>query len=131
VLYTSNAQLAQSVLDATLRDGGATFTVNGSQSGAPLYAVSIYPEREQIIRDVPTLDDITRYLDANADLISERNAVGTWMHDGKCYLDISRLVPTESEALALGARYGQLAVFNLATFDEIPVPTTVGVGVAA
>jgi hypothetical protein len=127
MLYTVGSELVQSILEATLRDGGATFTTDGNQSGAPFYAVSVYPERGQIVHDVPTLADVQWYLDQNADILDEHNAVGTWLHDGACYLDVSRLVADRDEALALGARYGQLAIFNLATFEEIPVREPVAV----
>jgi hypothetical protein len=81
-------------------------------------ALSIYPEREQIF----SLEDITgkiirAYIDKNMDLLlgDSENNVGGWLNasNGKVYLDVSRVVKTDREAIMLCKRSFQESYFDL------------------
>jgi hypothetical protein len=131
MLYTIAPSIATAIADATAQNGGASFTIDGQdRTGTDAYAVSIYPDRERIVDGTATADDIADFAAANHDVLADGRAViGTWVHEGRTYLDVSALVSDRLEALRLGEQHGQLAIFDLATLEEIPC--TVHVGVAA
>jgi hypothetical protein len=47
--------------------------------------------------------------------------LGTWLHDGEFYLDSVSILEDKDEAIALGRKRGEIAIFNLGTGGEIPV----------
>lgn len=129
MLYSIAPETAQRIADTTVQNGGASFTADGTDRvGTDAYAVSLYPDRETVLDRVPTADDIAEYATRNWDLLADGSAlIGTWSHEGQTYLDVSALVTDRLEALQLGTAHGQLAIFDLATLEEIPCPTRVGV----
>lgn len=52
--------------------------------------------------------------------------VGSWRDDDMLYLDVSTRVDSLSEALALAARTGELAVWDVANSREVRVPASIG-----
>jgi len=119
-----------SVFDASeqlavhLENVGSTFTFDGiNQVGRPMSAVSIFPERSQIVKGQITEDDINKFIADNQDLITGNQdvlAMGTWFEESEnqTYLDLSSVLPHD-EAKRLGRDYNQKAVFNLETLEEV------------
>lgn len=99
--------------------GGSTddegFTVN-EYGAAPSsgYMVSL-PGHEKIIpRAVTTAADRAAYTRENqADLEQPGNYFGGWQHKGKTYLDVSRDVPTRTEAVREAHRGHQKAIYDV------------------
>jgi hypothetical protein len=119
-----------SVFDASeqlavhLENVGSTFTFDGiNQVGRPMSAVSIFPERSQIVKGQITEDDINKFIANNQDLITGNQdvlAMGTWFEESEnqTYLDLSSVLPHD-EAKRLGRDYNQKAVFNLEILQEV------------
>lgn len=117
------AKASSIVADLTRRNDGASFNLyKGDLLGTPHYAVSVYPERGEVIPGQATPQDIAQFVQKNADLLQDpKNSIGTWFNkaDGKTYLDISVTTPDIKEAATLGKAKGQLAIFDLGNKEEI------------
>jgi len=109
--------VATRVLTLTAATGGATVGLDLS-SPASGYAVAL-PGHESI--GTADAARVSAYVTRNLDLLSDPGTyLGAWMHDGALYLDLSRVVPTLTEALAMGQDAGEIAIFDLSTGHEIP-----------
>ncbi len=110
-------------------NGGSTFNPHfGDLGGYGLFAVSVYPDRSEVVlgKLVP-LDALREFVVDNRDLLEDpRVSIGTWHNeeDGTTYLDISATVPDRQLAIELGQKYNQIAIFDLASFEEIPTGGT-------
>lgn len=109
--------------------GGSTFTLDGeNKAGTKSASVSIFPERSKIFDGEITEQDIADFKETNSDLYNGNEdvlALGTWFNKetGKTTLDVSSVLP-KKEAVALGQEYNQISVFDLETFEEIPIGGT-------
>jgi hypothetical protein len=116
--------LAGEVAAWLTQNEGATFSLYfGNMAGLGLYAVSLYPERSVVVPrrsvDSPLL---RRFVEDNADLLSDpRNGIGVWYSEAldAVYLDVSAILPSRQEAVALGERYNQEAIYDLALGEVI------------
>lgn len=105
-------------------DGG--YSVNPRTGGdvAEGFAVAVYPEREQQYAQTVSPDEVSAYVFANADLLAQPGHVaGGWRDpaDGVAYLDVSRVVSTREAAEALGRKHNQLAYFDFAAGQSVPI----------
>ena len=114
------------ILNATITNGGCTYNVytDTNLANSPSYAVSMYPECEKIISlssiVYTNLDSINLYLYLNKELLRiPTNSLGTWLDDGKVYLDIVRTIPDKGEALRIAKDNNELAIFDLLNMEEI------------
>jgi hypothetical protein len=118
-----SGQVVNDILRLIQSNGGATYNLSkGNLVGTDAYAVAIYPDREQIVPEVD-FDTLEGYITQNEDLLSNpNNSFGAWISGGnKVYLDIVATVKDLNEAVELGRKYNQLAIFNLKTLQEIPI----------
>ncbi len=105
-------------------NGGSTFNLYfGDLGGKPLYAVSLYPDRSVVVAGASVeLGVLRRFVLDNLDLLQDpRVSIGTWFdsENSNTYLDISATIPDRGQAVELGKRFNQIAIFDLATFAEI------------
>jgi hypothetical protein len=125
--------IARMIATLTWANGGSTWNlVEGDLAGRPFFAVSVFPERSEIVQlnrvyDEPPLDlavPIEEFIRRNKALLVEDASlsIGTWDHEGKVYLDLSITVSDRETALQLGQRFGQLAIYDLSNGEEIAVP---------
>lgn len=118
---------AKKIARATERGGGATFhPTQGDLAGTPNYAVSLFPERTQIVTKLDPRE-IQRFAEKNKDLLADpRNSIGTWFNreEKKVYLDITTTIPDRDAAIAAGKKANQIAIFDLASGAEIPIGGT-------
>lgn len=115
--------LAQQLSVWLTQHEGATFNLYfGSMAGQSLYAVSLYPERSVVISGHFVPDDLLRrFVEGNQDLLADpRHSIGIWYSAAleAIYLDVSATLPDQQEAIALGERYNQEAIYDLAR-DEV------------
>lgn len=114
------------ILDAIRKaDGGFTYhAVTGNQPTSG-YALSVHPEREQIVDAADAnVVALASYTSKNWDLLSaSNNYLGGWHNpaDGKVYLDISTVVDTPEEADSLGRAANQYAYFDLARGKSVAI----------
>jgi HK97 family phage prohead protease len=113
-LSSGAKERAAKAVDSLKSSGGFSInTVTGAspQSG---YMVSPYKANERVIDGDASADDIARYEADNANLLDKPgHFLGGWKDGGKTYLDVSLNVPSRAEAHALGAKHGQLEVWNV------------------
>jgi hypothetical protein len=110
-------------------NGGSTFNLYfGDLAGQRLYAVSIYPERGRRTAGDDIDPRIVRaFILGNLDLLNDpRNSVGTWLNraNGLTYLDVSATLPDREQAVELGERYNQIAIFDLERLEEVAIGGT-------
>lgn len=114
---------AQKALMLAEDTGGATFSLtNGNLAGTPAYSVSVYPERELILKGEPTTKAIEAYIEKNKDLLTNaEHSFGIWRdaETGKTYLDVVKTLADKEVAMKLGLEHGQKAIFDLGNMQEI------------
>lgn len=114
---------AQKALNLAEDTGGATFNLtHGNLAGTPTYSVSIYPERELILKGEPTTKTIEAFIEKNKDLLTDpANSFGIWRdtETGKTYLDVVVTMADKEAAIKLGLEKGQKAIFDLGKMEEI------------
>ena len=96
---------------------GATFNLFFGMAGQSLYAVSLYPERSVVIPGETVPEDLLqKFVRDNQDLLADpRNSIGVWYSSTlhAIYLDVSATLPDKAEAVSLGERYNQEAIYDL------------------
>lgn len=115
--------LARQVASWLMFHEGATFDLFfGNMAGQNLYAVSLYPERSVVIPGGTIPEGLLqKFIEDNQDLLSDpRNSIGLWYSDTlqAIYLDVSVTLPDKAEAVMLGERYNQEAIYDLGR-DEV------------
>lgn len=106
-------------------DGGFTVDYATCEHAVTGYAVSTHPECERVFGGVVRPDDLVRYVLDHAHALAQPGASLVGWRDpetGLAYLDVSAVVQTLPDALTLGEQHSQLAVFDLETFESVPVP---------
>lgn len=121
-----NPQALVNILDTHNAKGGSTVDLKTGKPVTEGFAAAISRDYEQIIPGTKiTPEQLAEYAAKHHDVLAAnpRNTIGTWVADGKTYIDISTVVPTKEEAIELGKKHNQLAVFDLENFAEIPITT--------
>ena len=120
-----SGQTVNTILKLIEQTGGATYNLSkGNLVGTDAYAVAIYPDREQIVPQVD-FDTVEGYLTQNEDLLNNsNNSFGAWVSGGKTYLDVVATVKDKNQAMQLGLKHKQLAIFDLKNLVEIPLQRT-------
>lgn len=137
---------ASTLMSETVLNGGATVDIaSGTTVSRPGYIVSMGEEftwkmhfhgegsaSSRIYGNVGVIAWITQYVENAATWIESLGDwrdiapvyVGAWIDDSTntLYLDLSEVVADRDTALKLAARRGQLAIFDTATGQDIPVP---------
>jgi hypothetical protein len=116
-------------LHATLENGGATFNlVTGELNPSVGYMVALGGHEKIIGSDtfsIPQLQyHIADYIKDKAILLAsgitdDKKYLGTWIHDGKLYLDISINFIDKAMAVEIATRSNQLAIWDCANAIEI------------
>ncbi len=107
------------------RTNGATVSLmHGNMVGKKLFSVSIYPSRSITLRERPTWEELFEFAKANLDLLLRPgHALGTWFdeYDLVHCLDVVVLVRDRDDAMELGFRFDQIAIFDLEARRETPI----------
>jgi hypothetical protein len=121
---TGDALVTRMAVALDALDGGYSINPRNGRDVAEGFAVAVYPEREQQYAQTVTPDEVSAFVFANADLLAQPGHVaGGWRDpsDGVAYLDVSRVVSTREAAEALGRRHNQLAYFDFAAGQSVPI----------
>ena len=124
------ARIAGQSAQITAETGGSTIsTKNGSvpKSG---FMVAVDADRSKVIKvdlDDPNAEkklasEIKKYMDDNKDKLSEKGKfLGTWQDTatGDLYLDVSTHVRNKAEAVELGRKNNQIAIWDVKNMAEI------------
>jgi hypothetical protein len=116
-----SGQIVNQVLNSIHANSGATFNLSqGNMVGTDNYAVSIYPERSEILPSGTDFDTLEQFMLKNEDLLNNaENSIGAWVNGGKLYLDIVATIPDEAQAIELGKQHNQIAIWDLKNGKEI------------
>src|SRR6185369_2219220 len=115
-----SGQIVNQIVNALHANGGVTWNLSqGNMVGTPNYAVSIYPDRAQILDGVD-FDRVEEFIISNSDLLDNpENSFGAWSHDGKVYLDVVATIPDINKAVELGKQHNQIAIWDLKNGEQI------------
>lgn len=103
----------------TISNGGATFSVEQNQYKTGGYAVATSGNEVVIPLDRFNQMSIVKYIDRFRHKLGGNFCLGSWVNDGKVYLDISEIETQQETAVIKAKQRNQLAIFNLDTFEEI------------
>ena len=110
-------------LAAHNQHGGSTYCFQkGDLAGKPLFAVSPHKDREQLIDGPLTKEHLAAFHAKNKDLFGqEGHVLGTW-HDpssNKSFLDVTMVTPDHKQAMEIGQKHSQKAIFDLGNMKTI------------
>ena len=113
--------VVNNVYTETLANQGYSTDLTGKKPTSG-YMVSV-PNHEKVVPlDNFNANAIQKYISSNrADLEELEAFLGTWVNEGKVYFDVSVNIGDLQEALELGKKYKQLAIFDLSNFSEIKI----------
>ena len=111
----------QSLMD----NGGFTYNPNTFGLTDKGYAVGVYPHHAKVL-DQAGPNDLEDFL-ASRSRVFEHDPdaqMGGWFDkdSGKTYLDVTKVKPTEQEALDLARQFNQKAIYDIGGGREIPNP---------
>ena len=105
-------------------DGGFSVVIASWRDVWAGFAVSVFPEYEQQLAGPVAHDDIARHVsDYWATLAHPHVVLGGWRNpdDGLAYLDVSVVVSSRDQALALARNNDQLAIWDFANGQSVPI----------
>lgn len=105
-------------------NGSTVSLIHSNMVGQKLYSVSPYPSRTITLWERPTREILFDFAKANlAHLLMPSHALGTWFNDYALVhcLDVVLLVRERNEAIEIGLRAGQDAIFDLGARREISI----------
>lgn len=133
VIVPSIAKMASTAAALHAERDGATVSVyDGNMSGVPRFAVSIYPERSVELTVAPTRDALFAFTILTFDLLClPDHALGTWFSRAQNLhiLDVVICPISLDDAIDLGLRHGQKAIFDLGAGKEISLTSCTTPGV--
>lgn len=121
------------VLDTPFEEGGGGITINLVTGEEPSTGFSVANKANELVLDIDLSDPkvADEFDQIVADYIKEHKAqlnepeweLGMWIEKdtGLLYIDTVKIFDDEVDAAVYGFRQGQKAMFNLNTFDEIPL----------
>lgn len=105
------------IVKATLSQGGGTFGLFGQPKDG--YAVAIKGYEKQVdLKEFGVKHVLEFYHENRKILQNPEYHLGTWVHKGKVYLDISQVLKDEPQAKARAIARGEKAYFGLKELKE-------------
>lgn len=109
---------------ALLKEAGG-FTINPLSADIPKegFVVSVFEsESRSFPLDRVSLGDFVGYVMERQALWADRgNYLGGWVHEGKVFLDVSRVVRSAREARELAEKHDQIAYWDIGNKREVIV----------
>lgn len=124
VTEPSSDEIISSIAEIHNREGGSTISLITGQPITEGYAVAIEKATEEIIPFEQITDEqLKAYKEKHKDILAEdpKRTIGTWVSDGKTYLDISTVVPTQAEAEKIARATNQKAIYDLGAKQDIVI----------
>lgn len=112
-----------SVVEDTLKDGGLTVKPFTGEKPSGGYMVALQGFELKVPVSEFFTGIVVDYIEQHAQKLMDNPSLclGTWVNEGIVYLDLSENIQSRDKALELGKERGQLAIFNLETFEEVTV----------
>jgi hypothetical protein len=121
---TPEARVTRMADALSVADGGFSIDARTGVDVRGGFAVAVRPECERRFTGRVYPGDVKAYVFEYAKALRVEGVVfGGWRdpRDGVAYLDVSRVVGTRAEAVALAKRHGQVAYFDFAAGRSVPV----------
>lgn len=109
--------LFKRIAKETRKNGGSSTNMNGDNPSTG-YMVSI---KDCLIVALDKFNHkmIKKVAKQNKDLLKQNGFIGTWVDNGKVYIDISKNIKSRTQAVNEGIKNNQLGIFDLNTFETI------------
>ena len=111
--------------------GSTVNAVHGDLGGTNSYSFSIFPDlTDTVPGKIITAEQINKFAAkaqaAGIDVSSQNISIGTWYdrETDTTFLDVAFTTTDRAEAIRLGNRFNQKAVFDLSTYTDIPLEGT-------
>jgi hypothetical protein len=114
---------------ATIQNGGASFSLEtGEINPTAGYMVAI-SGHEKIVPNVTNSKQlqyiVAEYIKEHAIILaagmSQNTFMGTWLHENKLYLDVSKNVTDKASAVRMAIENNQLAIWDNSNNSEIKI----------
>lgn len=119
-------EVASEIQRYTREWGGLSISMVDGHMPTKGYMVAKPPEFGKIVDEADFFDPIkgpkimSQYMrEQKADLATGKNYLGTWLNEGKIYLDVSENIMSRDEATRLGAERNQLKIWDVVNQVEI------------
>ena len=106
------------VFNGTTGNGGITTDLDGNEPDYG-YMVAVKGCERVVSLDLFNKDNILSYINLFRHKIGAGSYLGTWLNEGKVYLDVSVNFATLNEAIRFGRENKQLAIYSLNSGKEI------------
>jgi hypothetical protein len=121
-----NPEVASDIVRFTQEWGGLSINMVDGSMPKTGYMVAKPPSFGKIVDAVDFSDPVkgpkilSDYMKRHKnDLGNGKNYLGTWLNDGKVYLDVSENIQSKSTATRIGRERNQKAIWDVANLDEI------------
>lgn len=107
-------------IQETTQNGGCTYSLFGGYSPESGFVVSILSDQTtcKVNEFSPYL--LGKFIKEHADKLSQSyNYLGSWIENGKVYLDVCEVSKDKAAALKIAAQNNQIAIFDLSTKETI------------
>lgn len=118
--------VAESIADGHNKDGGTTISQQSGRSIKKGFPVGVGFEMQIEGKEITAEQVLAFEAKYAEELGTPGRQMGTWYNEeeDKTYLDVVQIAQTQDEALELGEKHGEIAVYNLETGEEIQVDPT-------
>ena len=112
---------SQTFVNDVKSNDGATVSTHGES--LPLSGFYVSDDNGAIVdADTFSASDVDAFANSRALTLSSPGVyLGAWINDGKVYLDVTRHFYSREVALSHGALNNQLAIWDIANSEELPV----------
>ncbi|HUW67262.1 MAG TPA: hypothetical protein VMW20_04350, partial [Candidatus Nanoarchaeia archaeon] len=115
----SRPGMTKKILEDTEKTGGASVALDGT-SPKTGFMIGRYPEKSKSIKGKLTAFQIEKFVADNKELLVKKNHyVGVWFDGKKTDLDISVNETNEAKATGMGKQFGQKAIYNVDTGEDV------------
>lgn len=111
-------EIADSIIDMTLRQGGGTFDSTGA-AVTPESGYAVGTIRGTYMAITPSSSSLAYGAFSSLIRLYKAEYFGTWYHNGLIYIDPVAILDDRKEAEALGRLNGQKAIYDFASQREI------------
>lgn len=120
----------QELSDKIVNDGGFSYSLLRETYVTEGFAVSQHPQFTLIVKPGEDLLKAVQFYGRARfeELYRADRVFGAWRDDetGFVYLDVVTVVPDKFEAIEIGRDVGEIAVFDLGSFEEVRIPYEIG-----
>jgi hypothetical protein len=112
-------------LEETVKNAGATYSLNGLKLPTKGYFVSLSGRSLVIPSDLDetSLPNLSTYIKVNSSLLGENDKyLGSWINEGEIILDVTKHFSDLETALHFGMSNEQLSIYDIARSKCIDIP---------